>query len=79
MKSPKLTDEEKIKIIYNSLDDEERIHFKGTKDKIRFNRYLAYLNFLESLGYIKVYIRDDFTYNKRTIIVRRVVKRKWLS
>ena len=52
----KLTDEEKITIIYNSLDEIEEISFINSRERIEFNQYLQYLNFLESIGKIKMII-----------------------
>lgn len=52
----KLTDEEKIMIIYNSLDEIEEINFINSRERIEFNQYLQYLNFLESIGKIQLII-----------------------
>ena len=48
----KLTDEDKIEIIYNSLSKIEEISFTDKREKIDFNPYMLYLNL--HLLYFKV-------------------------
>lgn len=52
----KLTDEEKISIIYDSLDEIEEVSFINYRERIEFNHYIKYLNFLESIGKIQLII-----------------------
>ena len=66
-----MSDEEKIKIIYNSLEDVEELIFLNKQDKINFNKYMLYLNYLESLGKISIDIKDDYFSKKRKIIIKK--------
>lgn len=70
MKKP-LTDEEKIFIIYQSLEDVEELIFFNRQDKISFNKYMLYLNYLESLGKINIDIKDDYFSKRRKIIIKK--------
>lgn len=64
-----LTDDEKISIIYQSLEDVEELVFLNLEDKKRFNKYMLYLNFLEQQGKVKVKIFENWINKQRKIIV----------
>lgn len=64
-----LTDDEKISIIYQSLEDVEELVFLNPEDKKRFNKYMLYLNFLEQQGKVKVKIFENWINKQRKIIV----------
>lgn len=66
-----MTDEEKINIIYNSLDEKEELIFTTKEERINFNKYVMYLNFLESLGKIKVRISENYIKREWKIIVNK--------
>ena len=64
-----LTDEEKISLIYESLDNVEELIFLNREDKMKFNKYMMYLNFLEENGKIEVKMYDNYINKIRKIIV----------
>lgn len=68
----KLTDEDKIEIIYNSLSKIEEISFTDKKEKINFNPYMLYLNFLEAQGKIKIKMIENCSKREWKIIVEKL-------
>ena len=68
----KLTDEDKIEIIYNSLSKIEEISFTDKREKINFNPYMLYLNFLESQGKIKIKMIENCSKREWKIIVEKL-------
>lgn len=68
----KLTDENKIEIIYNSLSKIEEISFKDKREKINFNPYMLYLNFLEAQGKIKIKMMENCSKREWKIIVEKL-------
>lgn len=67
-----MTDEEKIKMIYDSLDKVEVLIFTSKEERIKFNKYMMYLNFLESLGKIQVRILENYIKREWKIIVKKL-------
>lgn len=67
----KLTDEDKIEIIYDSLSKIEEISFTDKKEKINFNPYMLYLNFLEAQGKIKIKMIENCSKREWKIIVEK--------
>lgn len=67
----KLTDEDKIEIIYNSLSKIEEISFTDKREKINFNPYMLYLNFLEAQGKIKIKILENCSKREWKIIIEK--------
>lgn len=67
-----LSNEEKIKIIYDSLAEEEIILFTSKKEKINFNKYMIYLNFLESIGKIEVKVLENYIKREWKIVVKKL-------
>lgn len=67
----KLTDEDKIEIIYNSLSKIEEISFTDKREKINFNPYMLYLNFLEAQGKIKIKMMENSSKREWKIIVEK--------
>lgn len=67
----KLTDEDKIEIIYNSLSKIEEISFTDKREKINFNPYMLYLNFLEAQGKIKIKILENCSKREWIIIIEK--------
>lgn len=65
-----LSNEEKIKIIYDSLAEEEIILFTSKKEKINFNKYMIYLNFLESIGKIEVKVLENYIKREHSCILK---------
>lgn len=68
----KLTDEDKIEIIYNSLSKIEEISFTDKREKIDFNPYMLYLNFLEAQGKIKIKMMENCSKREWKIIVEKL-------
>lgn len=68
----KLTDEDKIEIIYNSLSKIEEISFTDKKEKINFNPYMLYLNFLEAQGKIKIKMLENCSKREWKIIIEKL-------
>lgn len=68
----KLTDEDKIEIIYNSLSKIEEISFTDKEEKINFNPYMLYLNFLEAQGKIKINMMENCSKREWKIIVEKL-------
>lgn len=68
----KLTDEDKIEIIYNSLSKIEEISFTDKKEKINFNPYMLYLNFLEAQGKLKIKMIENCSKREWKIIVEKL-------
>ena len=68
----KLTDEDKIEIIYNSLSKIEEISFTDKKEKINFNPYMLYLNFLEAKEKIKIKMIENCSKREWKIIVEKL-------
>nr|DAL25068.1 MAG TPA_asm: hypothetical protein [Caudoviricetes sp.] len=68
----KLTDEDKIEIIYNSLSKIEEISFTDKREKINFNPYMLYLNFLEAQGKIKIKMIENCSKREWKIIVEKL-------
>lgn len=68
----KLTDEDKIEIIYNSLSKIEEISFTDKREKINFNPYMLYLNFLEAQGKIKIKMMENCSKREWKIIVEKL-------
>lgn len=68
----KLTDEDKIEIIYNSLSKIEEISFIDKREKIDFNPYMLYLNFLEAQGKIKIKMMENCSKREWKIIVEKL-------
>lgn len=68
----KLTDLEKIKLIYDSLSSIEEITFDNKLDKMKFNKYMLYLNFLESQGKIKIKMIENCSKREWKIIVEKL-------
>lgn len=48
-----------LEIIYNSLEDEEELIFFNIEEKIIFNKYMMYLNYLEVNNLIKLKIYES--------------------
>lgn len=48
-----------IEIIYNSLEDEEEIIFLNKEERIIFNKYMMYLNYLEVNNLIRLKIYES--------------------
>ena len=67
-----LTDLEKIKLIYDSLSRIEEITFDNKLDKMKFNKYMLYLNYLESQGKIKVKMIENCSKREWKIIVEKL-------
>lgn len=67
-----LTDLEKIKLIYDSLSSIEEITFDNRLDKMKFNKYMLYLNFLESQGKIKIKMIENCSKREWKIIVEKL-------
>ena len=79
----KLTAEDKIEIIYNSLSKIEEISFTDKREKINFNPYMLYLNFLEAQGKIKIKMMENCSKREWKIIVEKLKNykkffRKWI-
>ena len=68
----KLTDEDKIEIIYNSLSKIEEISFTDKREKINFNPYMLYLNFLEAQGKIKIKMIENCSKREWKIIIEKL-------
>lgn len=68
----KLTDEDKIEIIYNSLSKIEEISFTSIREKFNFNQYMLYLNFLESQGKIKIKMIENCSKREWKIIIKKI-------
>lgn len=68
----KLTDEDKIEIIYNSLSKIEEISFTDKREKINFNPYMLYLNFLEAQGKIKIKMIENCSKREWKIIIGKL-------
>ena len=68
----KLTDEDKIEIIYNSLSNIEEISFTDKREKINFNPYMLYLNFLEAQGKIKIKMIENCSKREWKIIIEKL-------
>lgn len=68
----KLTDEDKIEIIYNSLSKIEEISFTDKREKINFNPYMLYLNFLEVQGKIKIKMIENCSKREWKIIIEKL-------
>ena len=69
-KNRPLSNEEKIKIIYDSLAEEEIILFTSKKERINFNKYMIYLNFLESIGKIEVKVLENYIKREWKIVIK---------
>ncbi|WP_278572546.1 hypothetical protein [Fusobacterium ulcerans] len=67
-----LDDDEKIKIIYNSLEDIEELEFYDIQDKINFNKYMLYLNCLEVENKISIKIYHNYLNKIRKIIIKKL-------
>lgn len=48
-----------LEIIYNSLEDEEEIIFLNKEERIIFNKYMMYLNYLEVNNLIRLKIYES--------------------
>ena len=48
-----------LEIIYNSLEDEEELIFFNIEERIIFNKYMMYLNYLEVNNLIKLKIYES--------------------
>lgn len=48
-----------LEIIYNSLEDEEELIFFNIEERIIFNKYMMYLNYLEANNLIKLKIYES--------------------
>lgn len=48
-----------LEIIYNSLEDEEEIIFLNKEERVIFNKYMMYLNYLEVNNLIKLKIYES--------------------
>ncbi|MFR1675195.1 MAG: hypothetical protein ACLSVP_00710 [Fusobacterium sp.] len=66
-----LTDKEKISLIYESLDSQEEIIFDTRGEQIMFNRYMEYLNFLETIGKISIRIFQDVQKRKTRLLIKK--------
>ena len=66
-----LTDKEKISLIYESLDSQEEIIFDTRGEQIMFNRYMEYLNFLETIGKISIRILQDVQKRKTRLLIKK--------
>lgn len=66
-----LTDNEKISLIYESLDSQEEIIFDTRGEQIMFNRYMEYLNFLETIGKISIRIFQDVQKRKTRLLIKK--------
>lgn len=64
-----LTDEEKISLIYQSLDEVEELIFLNSQDKMKFNKYMLYLNYLEEKGKIELKVLESWLNKQRKVIV----------
>ncbi len=64
-----LTDEEKISLIYQSLEEVEELIFFNVQDKMKFNKYMLYLNYLEKKGKVELKILENWINKQRKIIV----------
>ena len=67
-----MTDDEKIKMIYDSLAEEEIILFTSKKERVNFNKYMMYLNFLESIGKIEVKVLENYIKREWKIIIKKM-------
>ena len=67
-----LDDDEKIKIIYNSLEDIEELEFYDIQDKINFNKYMLYLNCLEAKNKISIKIFHNYLNKTRKIVIKKL-------
>lgn len=67
-----MTDDEKIKMIYDSLAEEEIILFTSKKERVNFNKYMMYLNFLESVGKIEVKVLENYIKREWKIVVKKL-------
>lgn len=56
-----------LKIIYNSLEDEEELIFFNIEERIIFNKYMMYLNYLEANNLIKLKIYESYINKIRKI------------
>jgi len=66
-----LTDKEKISLVYESLDSQEEIIFDTRGEQIMFNRYMEYLNFLETIGKISIRIFQDVQKRKTRLLIKK--------
>lgn len=66
-----LTDLEKIKLIYDSISSIEEITFDNKLDKMKFNKYMLYLNYLESQGKIKIKMIENCSKREWGIIIEK--------
>ena len=66
-----LTDEEKISLIYQSLEEVEELIFLNVQDKMKFNKYMLYLNYLEEKGKVELKILENWINKQRKIIVTK--------
>lgn len=64
-----LTDDEKIEIIYNSLAKKEVLHFNDQYERMDFNKYMLYLNFLEDRRFIKMKLYNNLLSKKSKIVI----------
>ena len=56
-----------LKLIYDSLEDEEELIFFNVEEKIAFNKYMIYLNCLETNNLIKLKIYESCITKARRI------------
>ncbi|EFS20625.1 hypothetical protein FSBG_00122 [Fusobacterium gonidiaformans 3-1-5R] len=70
-----LTDDEKIEIIYNSLAKKEVLHFNDQYERMDFNKYMLYLNFLESQHLIKIKMYNSILSKKSKIVILKSKKK----
>lgn len=66
-----LTDKEKISLIYESLDSQEEIIFDTRYEQMMFNRYMEYLNFLETIGKISIKTFQDVQKRKTRLLIKK--------
>ena len=66
-----LTNKEKISLIYESLDSQEEIIFDTRYEQMMFNRYMEYLNFLETIGKISIRIFQDVQKRKTRLLIKK--------
>ena len=66
-----LTNKEKISLIYESLDSQEEIIFDTRYEQMMFNRYMEYLNFLETIGKISIKTFQDVQKRKTRLLIKK--------
>lgn len=63
-----------LEIIYNSLEDEEELIFFNIEERIIFNKYMMYLNYLEVNNLVKLKIYESCINKIRKIKIIKIRK-----